>query len=61
MVRPQSTYTLTKTRRLLMSEPTYALMVLLVKVYSMTFPFVVKKSSFIFAVAVGLIAKEAMS
>jgi len=61
MVRPQSTYTSTKTRILLMSEPTYVLMALLVKVSSMTFLFAVKKSSFMFAVAAGLTVKEAMS
>ena len=48
-------------KRLQMIEPTYVPMALLVKVYSMTFLFVVRKSSFMFAVAVGLTAKEAMS
>ena len=48
-------------KRLPMIEPTYVPMALLVKVYSMTFLFVVRKSSFMFADAVGLTAKEAMS
>ncbi len=48
-------------KRLPMLEPTYIPMALLVKAYSMTFLFVVKRSSFMFAVAVGLTAKEAMS
>lgn len=48
-------------RRLLMTEPTYALMVLLVKVSFMIFLSVVKKSFFTFAVAAGLTAQEEMS
>ena len=40
-----------------MIEPTYVPMALLVKVYSMTFLFVAKKSTFMFTVAVGLTAE----
>lgn len=40
------------------SNGCFCLMALLVKAYSMTFLFVVKRSSFMFDVAVGLTAKE---
>ncbi len=47
-------------KRLPMSEQTYILMVLPVKACSMTFPSVVRKSFFTFAVVAGLITKGTM-
>ena len=58
--RLPSTFTLTKTKRHPMKEQIYALMASLVKAYSMIFPFVVRKFSFMSVVVVGLAYMERM-
>ncbi len=57
-ISPPSIFILTKMKRLPMTGVTCALMVLLVKACSTTFPFVARKYSSMFVAAVGLTTME---